>query len=84
MKVDLELVLAHDGTEWIARNGSVVARGRTLSELDRELERILAASGKYRRGTRVLVLMGFDNSTIPTWIRQYAAHYFNRYVSIEV
>ena len=84
MKVDVELALVHDGTEWVARNGSVVARGRTLSELDRDLGRALAASGKYRRGARVLVFMGFDNGTIPTWIRQYAAHYFNRYVSIEV
>ncbi len=28
--------------------------------------------------------MGYDFSVIPTWIRQYAYHYFNRIVTIDL
>ncbi|MBO8128168.1 MAG: DUF5395 domain-containing protein [Peptococcaceae bacterium] len=84
MKADMELVIVHDGEQWIASNDSLKASGCTLPELDENLKQVIIKSGVFKPGTKITVFMGFDYSTIPTWIRQYAAHYFNRYVSIEL
>ncbi len=83
MKADVELVLAHDGERWIARGGPILASGRTLGELDASVAEALRAAGG-PVGPRVIVFMGFDFDTLPRWMRQYAAHYFNRTVTVEV
>ncbi|MFQ5937410.1 MAG: DUF5395 family protein, partial [Acidiferrobacterales bacterium] len=62
----------------------LVARGQTLPDLDEDLRRVLCDWGKFPKGSTVTVFMGFDYDTIPTWIRQYASHYFNRYVTIHL
>lgn len=82
MKADLDLVITHDGERWVAGNGTITATGRTLPELDASLAEALRETGEFA-GSRVTVFMGFDFNTIPTWMRQYAAHYFNRYVTVE-
>ncbi len=84
MKADVEISLIHDGEHWIGCHDSVVARGQTLADLDVDLERVLRESGKFPQGSTVTVFMGFDYDTIPTWIRQFASHYFNRYVTIHL
>ncbi|MBM7855215.1 hypothetical protein JOC37_001600 [Desulfohalotomaculum tongense] len=84
MKADIELILTHDGKEWIARNEEFSVRGETLAEMEERLEKAVIERGTFNRGSKITVFMGFDFDTIPTWIRQYAAHYFNRYYSIEV
>lgn len=84
MKADVELDLVHDGERWIGRNGALTASGATFWELDDDLRRALRDAGEYPEGSRVTVFMGFDYDTIPTWLRQYAAHYFNRYVAIDL
>ncbi len=84
MKADLELRLTHDGRVWIAGNGDWQAQGASLGELDSEVRRLLRDSGTFARGRRVVVFMGFDFETIPTWLRQYHTHYFNRYVSLDL
>lgn len=81
MKADLDLVLSHEGGRWIARGGAIEVAGRTLGDLDAGLGEALRACGRFS-GPRVRVFMGFDFDTMPTWMRQYAAHYFNRTVSI--
>jgi hypothetical protein len=83
MKADLELVLRHDGERWIARDDSLEATGRTLAELDDSLAGALRERDEFA-GSRITVFMCFDFATIPTWIRQYASHYFNRYVSLDL
>jgi len=83
MKSDLDLVITHDGEKWIARNETLSAEGGTFAELDADLAGKLRESERYR-GTRLTVFMGFDMTTIPSWIHQYAPHYFNRYVHLEV
>ena len=82
MKADIELSLVHDGDVWIGSNNSLVVKGTTLSELDRELERGLRESGDYTLGTCINVFMGYDFDTFPTWLRQYHSHYFNRVLSV--
>ncbi len=83
MKRDLELTLAFEADRWIARGPGVTASGHTLAELDADVARALRAAGRYRNG-RVTVFMGFDFDTLPVWMRQYAAHYFNRTLRLEL
>lgn len=85
MKADLSLIISHDGGRWRARGDGVQAEGRTLAELDAHLRAGLRGGGAKRRpGQRVTVFMGFDFDTLPAWLRQYSAHYFNRTVVIDL
>ncbi len=85
MKADLQATLIDDGRIWIATcENNVTAKGRTLPQLDTDLKQALIDSGRYPKGATVSVFMAFDYSTIPTWIRQYAYHYFNRLVILEL
>ncbi|GMR01598.1 MAG: DUF5395 domain-containing protein [Gammaproteobacteria bacterium] len=84
MKANLELKLVHDGKDWVVSNDSITARGVSLSELDDDVKRALRQSGDYPEGTRLIVFMGFDFETFPTWLRQYHTHYFNRLVTIDM
>jgi hypothetical protein len=85
MTHDLELVLTHDGRFWVGRNAALglELKGETLAALDAAMQAWLAARPEWR-GRKVSVFMGFDNATIPTWIRQYAAHYSNRVVEFDL
>ncbi|MFV2005592.1 MAG: DUF5395 family protein [Gammaproteobacteria bacterium] len=84
MKADLELKLVHDGKDWVVSNDKIFARGVSLSELDDDVKRALRESGDYPEGERLVVFMGFDFETFPTWLRQYHTHYFNRLVTIDM
>ena len=85
MACELEMVLTHDGRDWVSRNDELGIRvkGETLGALDAALMAALAAHSGYA-GRKVCVAMRFDNATIPTWIRQYASHYFNRLVELDL
>lgn len=83
MKSDVEMIITHDGKRWIARNDDIRATGDTLPELDANVADVLRAGGGFEKSP-ITVFMGFDFTTIPTWIRQYASHYFNRVISIDV
>lgn len=84
MKADLEVRLIHDGIKWIAYHPSFEACGETLLELDQDLTRCLLDKELFPKDFHVTVFMAFDYSCIPTWIRQYAYHYFNRYVRLNL
>lgn len=83
MKSDIDLVISHDGEKWIARNDAITVEGRSFPELDANLVATLREDEAFR-GRRLTVFMGFDITTIPSWIHQYAPHYFNRFVHVEV
>lgn len=83
MKSDIDMVVVHDGEKWIARGDSITVEGRIFRERNLNLAEALRRSG-HAGGGRLTVFMGFDTMTIPSWIRQYASHYFNRYVHIEM
>lgn len=78
----LELTVSHDGQDWIACNQDMVIRGKDFAEIDSTLIRKVTQSKQYPSGTELRVHMGFDYDSIPRWIRQYAAHYFNRHLTI--
>ncbi|HEU4854340.1 MAG TPA: DUF5395 domain-containing protein [Nitrosospira sp.] len=84
MEADLEVRLIHDGIKWIAHHQSFEACGDTLLELDQDLARCLLDGQLFPDNIHVTVFMAFDYSCIPTWIRQYAYHYFNRYVRLNL
>lgn len=84
MKADIELSLAHDGKQWVVHNETLVARGDEFETLDANLKSVLLKSGRFAPGVRVTVFMGFDFDTIPTWLRQYHTHYFNRFVTVDL
>lgn len=84
MKVDLEVSIIDDGKRWIVKHGDFTATGVSLAELDDNLKDILIDSGKFEKGSTITVFMGYDYRNIPTWIRQYAYHYFNRLITLEL
>lgn len=83
-KARLEVALTYEGSEWVARGQDLTVRGGTLAALDERLAAALRDSGRFPAGERVTVFMGFDFDCIPTWFRQYAAHYFNRWVEMDL
>lgn len=84
MPADLELTIDHDGHCWQARGENLGVRAPRLGELDRELLHAMRVSGRFRPGQRVTVHMAFDRDALPRWLRQYAAHYFNRTITLQV
>jgi len=79
----IEFRIIHDGNNWVIENNLLAISSSTLEELDIKLKALLKEKGVVKKGERVKVLMMFDNSTIPRWIRQYAQHYFDRIVEVE-
>jgi hypothetical protein len=79
----IELVVTHDGKDWIAKQDALSAKAPTLEELDNEVKRLLKEKGYLGKGEKLDIFMVFDNSTIPLWMRQYGQHYFNRMVRLE-
>lgn len=84
MQADLEVRLIHDGTQWIASHEHFKACGHTLKELDQALIQCLLKKQLFPEKNCVMVFMVFDYSCIPTWIRQYAYHYFNRHIQLNL
>ncbi len=84
MKADIELDLVHDGQDWVVSNDTLKAKGADLHALDDDLRCVLRQDGVFPPGSRVTVFMGFDFDTIPTWLRQYHNHYFNRLVTLKI
>lgn len=78
---ELELVLGHDGRDWVIQGHGIHARAGTLPGLDRTLARCLAARDDIPAGS-LTVHMRFDPHSLPGWISQYMSHYFNRTVRI--
>lgn len=78
----LEMILSHDGKNWVAVGERFKLSSPTLERLDQELGETLRSEGMLQAGQTTKVFMAFDNSTIPQWIRQYAQHYFNRIVEV--
>ncbi len=75
----LELVLEHDGRDWIVHGEDINARAASLADLDRALARTLPEP----LATEPLTVhMRFNRAALPGWIRQYMPHYFNRVVQL--
>ena len=81
--MDIELTIRHTGQNWLVENEYLTISAPTLEKLDHQLKILLKKKKIHKDGTKTRVIMFFDNSTIPQWIRQYAQHYFNRIIEIE-
>ena len=79
----IELIVSHDGKNWIARSDLLSAEAPTLEELDNKLRKMVKEKGYLEPGKKLDFFMAFDNSTIPRWMRQYSQHYFNRIIQVE-
>ncbi len=76
----VEMVLNHDGRNWIVSNHDITLSAPSMNELDRKVE---DAFGRELEGEQSLdVFMSFDNEVIPMWIRPYMNHYFNRILEL--
>lgn len=67
-----ELVLTYENARWRARGPNLDVAHPELRSLDALLQQRLAASGTPQR-----VLVRFDMSSLPAWLRQYHTHYCN-------
>lgn len=81
-KPDLEIALRHDGQRWTGQAGALRVSGHTLSELEARLQDRLRQ--RYPPHARITVFMEFDNETMPLWLRQHMAHYFNRLITFDL
>jgi hypothetical protein len=79
----MELIMWHDGRNWIVENDEVRLSSPTIDGIDAEVGNFMRQRGLVRRGMRARVKMLYDNSTIPQWMRPYAQHYFNRILEVE-
>lgn len=84
MQADIEMRLVHNGVDWVATNDSLKASGATFEALDENLKRLLLDNSQFSQGQEIRVFMGFDFSTLPTWLRQYHSHYFNRIAILQL
>ncbi len=82
METAMDVVITHDGRNWVIENDRLRLASPTLDELDVELARLMRARGMVKKGQVAKVFMGFDNATIPEWMRPFAQHYFNRVVEV--
>ncbi len=83
MKADAESAVIHDGRRWRAFNDDLSVSGKTLNEMERNLETALRDFGGYRKGEKIKVVIGYNAKAIPSWIRPYPSHYFNRILTFE-
>ncbi len=79
----MELVIRHNGRDWVVEGDGLSLSAPTLEELDRKVGTTMREKGLIKEGEKTEVFMAFDNSTIPEWIRQYAQHYFNRILVVQ-
>ena len=82
MHADLEITITHDGYNWIASHQLFECTAETLEEIDQQIISIIRNTIQFKDQQFVEVFMGFDYDTIPTWLRQYHTHYFNRILKI--
>ena len=83
MAVTMEMILSHNGLDWIGAADGIEVRGRSLEELDRRLRHELIQRGELHE-MPVRVCMRFDMDSLPRRLRQYSGHYFNRSVSFSL
>ncbi len=78
-----EFVLSFERGRWLASSGDVAVDGEDLPELEASL--VLAFRSKPALAARLptRVQLRFDYASLPRWMRQYQAHYFNYTLDID-
>lgn len=76
----IEMILDHDGNDWMVSNANLNVSAASLTELDRKLERALQP--QLSREKKLNVFMMTNNEIIPEWMRPFMNHYFNRLLEL--
>jgi len=79
----LELVLSCEHDQWSAQVSDLQFTGDDLSCLEASIAQELQSNPQYLAQLPVDVHMRFDVSSLPIWLRQYQAHYFNYVLRVE-
>ncbi len=79
----IEVIVSHDGKNWIVKNEMFSAEAPTLRGVDKQLGEQVREKCYIKEGEDLKVFMAFENSVIPEWMRQYSQHYFNRIIRVE-
>lgn len=72
----IEMMIDHDGRNWIVSGNGLRIAARELDDLDRELEKALKS--RIDEEGKLKVFMSSNNEMIPEWMRPFMNHYFNR------
>ncbi len=76
----VEMILDHDGKNWIVSNETIKLSASSLESLDKKLEQAMEKELQNRNS--INIFMSFNNNVIPMWIRPYMNHYFNRILEL--
>lgn len=76
----LEMILDHDGKDWIVTGHTLSLRASTLNELDKKVEQALEKELSDQKSLEIF--MCCNNEVIPMWMRPYMNHYFNRVLEL--
>ena len=79
----LELVLSCQQDLWLATGPQLHCSGDALSGLEASIAEELQSNPLYRKSLPADVYLRFDMASLPTWLRQYQAHYFNYILRVE-
>ncbi len=78
-----EFVLSFEGGRWLAASGGVAVDGKDLPELEASLARAFRSIPALAARLPARVRLRFDYDSLPRWMRQYQAHYFNYSLDID-
>ncbi len=76
----IEMLLDHDGQDWIVTGGDLRIAAKELDDIDRQLE--TALQPRLAKDKRIDVIMTSNDEMIPEWMRPFMNHYFNRHLEL--
>jgi len=76
----IEMMLDHDGQDWIVSGGDLRIAAKELDDIDRQLE--TALQPRLAKDKRIDVIMTSNDEMIPEWMRPFMNHYFNRHLEL--
>lgn len=77
MHAVLELVISHNGRDWVADGLTKPFHGKDLRLLEEQISKAIKTNHQFDNDNAVLVTLRFDMDCIPKWLHQYQSHYFN-------
>ncbi len=81
---EIEIPLAFDGTQWIATIGECSIHASELNQLEERISEAVRQITLYATHPTVIVCLGFDIDSLPPWLRQFHAHYFNYQLTVSM
>lgn len=79
---ECELVLSYERERWRASCNDFTVTGDDLAELESSIESVFRSRPALSAQLPIRVQLRFDYASLPRWLRQYQAHYFNYALNI--